>query len=100
MSFAADVQPIFGLRLGGRNGMDAYFEVKTRNRGRRGGGGRMRNEPIAVIVSLRKYGPIDKVEDLVTNFDKMSHHCEQLATERLVPDLLTPIARQITSSSA
>ncbi len=100
-STITDVQPIFGLRLGGREGMEAYFEVKTRNRGRRsGGGGRTRNEPIAVIVSVRKSGPIDKVEDLITNFDKMSHHCEQLATERLVPDLLTPISRQITSSSA
>ena len=98
-----DVQPIFGLRMGGRDGIDAYFEVKTRHRGRRsggGGGGRFRNEPIAVIVNVRKNGPINQVEDLVTNFNEMSHHCEQLATERLVPDLLTPIARQITSSSA
>jgi hypothetical protein len=94
----ADMQPMFGLRVGGRGGLEAFFEVKTRSRGRRGG--RSRNEPIVVIVSVRKYGPIDKVEQLVDNFKQMSTFAEQLATERLVPVLLTPIVRQITSSSA
>lgn len=96
-----DVQPIFGFRVGGRQGWEAYFEVKTRSRGRRSrGGGGGRGEPIGVAVSVRKYGPIDRVSDLEKNFQEMAQHAEQLATERLVPDLLTPIARQITSSNA
>lgn len=94
-----DVQPVLGMRLEGRRGLEAYFEVKTRRRGRRGGS-RYRQEPIGVVVSVRKYGPINEVEDLVTNFKKMAQYAEQLATERLVPHLLMPIARQITSSSA
>ena len=96
-----DVQPLFGFRVGGRQGWEAYFEVKTRSRGRRGrGGGGSRGEPIGVAVSIRKYGPVNRVGDLGTNFQEMTQHAEQLATERLVPDLLTPIARQITSSNA
>jgi hypothetical protein len=95
-----DVQPVFGFRIGGRDGVEVYFEVKTRNRGRRSGGARFRNEPLGVVVSVRKYGPIEKVDDLVTNFKLMATHAEQLAAERLVPELLTPIARYITSGSA
>ncbi|MDP6059497.1 MAG: hypothetical protein QGH33_11425 [Pirellulaceae bacterium] len=95
----SDVQPVFGLRLGGRGGLEVYFEVKTRNRRRRHRGP-FRNEPIGVVLSVRKYGPIEHIDDLVTNFKNMAHHAERLTTERLVPDLLTPIARQITSSSA
>ena len=96
-----DVQPIFGLRLGGRDGVEVYFEVKTHSRRRRtGSGGRSRREPIGIVISVRKYGPLNQVADLVDNFKILTHHAEQLATERLVPDLLMPIARQITSSSA
>ena len=96
-----DVQPIFGFRVGGRQGWEAYFEVKTRSRGRRSRvSAGNRGEPIGVAVSIRKYGPVDKIDDLGKNFQEMAQHAEQLAAERLVPDLLTPIARQITSSNA
>jgi len=96
-----DVQPMFGFRVGGRQGWEAYFEVKTRSRGRRSrGSSGHRGEPISVSVSVRKYGPINRIDDLGKNFQNMAQYAEQLATDRLVPDLLTPIARQITSSNA
>lgn len=95
-----DVQPAFGLALTERGDTQAYFEVKTRTKSRRGQSGRFRNEPISIFLTLRKYGPIHNLEDLHQVFEQLAQHAEGLATERLVPSLLTPIARQITSSSA
>lgn len=95
-----DVQPVFGLSLSERGDLQASFEVKTRTKTRRGQSRRYQNEPLSIFLSVRKFGPIQQVEELPVLFDKLTHHAEALATERLVPNLLTPIARQITSSNA
>jgi hypothetical protein len=93
-----DVQPMFGMALDDRGEMQAYFEVKTRTRGRRGQPSRYPDEPISLYVTVRRYGPVHKLEELEAAFVTLAEHAEMLATERLVPDLLTPIARQIPSS--
>lgn len=95
-----DVQPVFGVNLTESGDMQAYFEVKTRRRSRRGSARASRHEPISIFLTVRKYGPVDSVDDLSTHFETLAQHCENLANERLVPGLLTPIARHITSSSA
>lgn len=95
-----DVQPVFGVSLSPRGDTQAYFEVKTRTKSRRGQSTRFRNEPVSIFLTVRRYGPVHKLEELDKIFEDLSHHAETLATERLVPSLLTPIARQITSSSA
>jgi len=95
-----DVQPGLGMTLNSRGDLQAYFEVKTRTRGRRGQTRQSRQEPISVMLSIRQYGPVDAINNLHKVFDEMKDHAERLAAERLVPHLLTPIARQITSSSA
>jgi len=95
-----DVQPAFGMALNQRGDLQAYFEVKTRTRGRRGQTRQSREEPISVVLSIRQYGPVDAINSLHKAFDQMKDQAEHLATERLVPHLLTPIARHITSSSA
>lgn len=95
-----DVQPVFGVNLTESGDMQGYFEVKTRRRSRRGSARASRHEPISIFLTVRKYGPVDSVEDLREHFDTLASHCENLANERLVPGLLTPIARHITSSSA
>jgi hypothetical protein len=95
-----DVQPIFGLSLSKPGDLQAYFEVKTRKRSRRGSGKRYAEEPISLFLTLRKYGPVKRIEDLKHVFEVLVDQIEVLATERFVPDLLTPIARQITNSSS
>ncbi len=95
-----DVQPVFGLQLNRTGELQAFFEVKTRQRGRRGGAGRSRNEPISIFLTLRRYGPVDDIKHLGHEFNRLKDCAELLATERLVPGLLTPIARHITSGSA
>ena len=93
-----DVQPVFGLSLTPSGDTQAYFEVKTRPKNRRGSS--RAGEPISLFVTVRRYGPVDDVTHLLSLFDKLAQQTESLATDRLVPHLLTPIARHITSSSA
>ncbi len=95
-----DVQPVLGASLSDKGDLQAYFEVKTRTKSRRGSSGRYRHEPIGVFLTVRRYGPVGALEELMMILDDLSTQAESLATDRLVPDLLTPIARQITSSSA
>jgi len=97
----AEFQPQFGLSLNESGDLQATFEVKTRTKTRRGQPSRRYSgEPISLFLTLRKYGPVERIEDLKSVFDQLAHHAETLATERLVPRLLTPISRQITSSNA
>ncbi len=94
-----DVQPVFGLNLAEDGQLQAYFEVKTRRRSRRGSGRRYSQEPISLFVTIRNYGPIDKLDDLKQITTELGKYCEALATERLIPNLLNPIVQHISPSS-
>lgn len=95
-----DVQPVFGMALTPGGDVQAYFEIKTQAKTRRGTPRQGETEPISLFLSLRRFGPVDRIEDLPVRFDQLIEHAETLATERLVPHLLTPIAKHITSGSA
>jgi len=95
-----DVQPVFGVSLNRKGDLQAYFEVKTRSRSRRGHSRASREEPISILLTIRKYGPIASIKDLLSVFDLLKDQAEYLAADQVVPHLLTPIARQITSSNA
>lgn len=94
-----DVQPVFGLNLAEDGKLQAYFEVKTRRRSRRGSGKRYAQEPISLFVTLRNYGPVEKLDDLKGITTELGQFCETLASERLIPDLLNPIVQHISPSS-
>lgn len=95
-----DCQPVWGINLSDQGDKQAYFEVKTRRRSRRGSAKAFRDEPISIFLTVRKYGPVEDTDDLKKTLDNLGAAAEQLANDRLVPGLLTPIARSITSSSA
>ena len=95
-----DVQPVFGVSLSKGGDLQGFFEIKTRTRSRKGGSSRYADEPLSVFVTVRKYGPIRQVEELVKMFDLLSSHGEKLVEDYAVPNLVLPIARQITSSNA
>lgn len=94
-----DAQPVFGMSISDDGQLQAYFEVKTRRRSRRGSGRRYSSEPISIFVTLRRYGPIDKLDDLKDISTLLAQHCEALVTDRLIPNLLNPILQHITPSS-
>ena len=95
-----DAQPSFGFSLDKSGDRQVYFEVKTRQKSRRGRSSRYSDEPISIFLTLRQYGPVNDVEQLQSVYDELAQHCEQLAGDHLIPDLLTPIARYITTGSA
>jgi hypothetical protein len=94
-----DAQPVFGMNLSEDGNLQAYFEVKTRRRTRRGSGRRYAEEPISLFVTLRRYGPIDKLDDLQELTVMLGQHCEALAADRLIPNILNPIVQHISPSS-
>jgi len=95
-----DVQPMFRVAFDQPGDLQATFEVRTRQKSRRGSSQAFRNEPISLFLVCRQYGPVDKVQDMQPMFDQLAHYCEKLANEKLIPNVLAPIARHITSSSA
>ncbi|MFN3166691.1 MAG: hypothetical protein ACE37H_06460 [Phycisphaeraceae bacterium] len=94
-----DCQPFVSVNLNDSGDLQAYFEVKTRQKSRRGSAGRYRDEPISVFLTVRKYGPVDTIDHLQSYLPELAEHCGQLAIDKLVPELLTPISRCITSSA-
>jgi len=98
-SHVLEMQPAFGMSLTESGDLQAYFEVKTRRKNRRGRSGRYRNDPISVLLTLRRYGSVREVGELTDLFNELAARGEALLNERLVPSLLLPISRQITSSS-
>ena len=95
-----DIQPLLGASLSDRGDLQVYFEVKTRTKSRRGSSQHYKDEPISLFVTVRRYGPMDSIDAMPEVFKQIADQAETLATEGLVPDLLMPIARQITSSNA
>jgi len=96
-----EVEPMFAMSLNEKGDLQVSYEVKTRNKTRRGRASRRyQQEPISIFLTIRKYGPVQHINDLKKIFDVLVQQAECLATERLVPNLLIPISRQITSNNA
>ncbi len=95
-----DMQPVFGFNIGDAGDTQATFEVKTRERTRRGSNrSAARDEPITVFVTVRRHGPITDLKQLPVVGNELIELAERLATDQLVPELLTPIAQHITPRS-
>jgi hypothetical protein len=93
-----DLQPLLGMALDERCGLQAFFEVKTRTSMGQIRADRYRTEPISVFLTVRRNGPIDKVDELPAWMSEIRRDAERLATDKLVPHLLTPISRAIIGS--
>ncbi|MEE9404901.1 MAG: hypothetical protein V3V20_08405 [Algisphaera sp.] len=94
-----DVQPVFGHALNESGSLQAYYEVKSRPKSRRGSSKKYAGEPLSLFLTLRQYGPMGELDTLGTVMDGLHERLETLAAEKLVPSLLRPIAERITSSA-
>lgn len=103
---ALDVQPFFTFALDPDRKVQVNFEVKTRSGemeasedapppSESGGS----DEPISVFLSLRRLGPIDNIEELPTIFESLTAAAEELANDRVIPHLIMPISKAISSRS-
>ncbi len=93
-----DVQPVIGVALDDRAALQAFFEVKTRTTAAQVRADRYRTEPISIFLTVRRSGPIEKIDQLPGILDELAARCEHLATQRAIPQLVHPISRAILGS--
>jgi len=94
-----DAQPYFGIALTPECDLQAYVEVKSRTTTFEMRSGNFEGEPISVFLTARKYwglqGTAAPAEALLTLFDV----ADELATEKVVPNFVNPLAAAIASRS-
>jgi len=102
---ALDVQPFFTFALDPERKVQVNFEVKTRATETEGGeeippsSEGAPDEPISVFLSLRRLGPIESVEELPRILEALASAAEEIANERVIPHLIMPINKAISSRS-
>ncbi|MCK4871915.1 MAG: hypothetical protein KAS72_04230 [Phycisphaerales bacterium] len=93
-----DVQPFIGMSLDAACDLQAYFEVKTRTPTRDVRAGEYHPEPISVYLTVRKYGAVDRREDLAETFESVRRQAEQLVEDRVLPHLVAPLRQAIETA--
>lgn len=87
-----DAQPFVGFALTQSAELQAYIEVKTRSRAREvhpvpeGA-----PQPISIYLTVRRYGPFQRMESFLESFGALAGHAERLAEERVIPCVVVPI---------
>ncbi len=94
-----DLQPVLGVSFDDDDDLRVYFEVKARTTPGQVRHERYRTEPLSIFCTLRRPGPVGKVDELPLLLDAMRIRGEQLLADTLVPSLLQPISRLIIGST-
>ncbi len=96
----SDCQPVLAFNVPSRE-FEVQLEVKTRAqhpappRESDGSG-----EPISVYLTLRRFGAVSEVADLLTILNSLVRQGEDLAESRVVPQLLVPLRDAIASGNS
>jgi hypothetical protein len=85
-----DAQPFVALALSDAPDMHVYLEVKTRLPVTREGA-----DPLSVMLTVRRTGPVRALGDLPTHLAALSGHGERLVEQRLIPRVLVPLRDRI-----
>jgi hypothetical protein len=93
-----DVQPAISVSLGDGQ-TEASFRVEARTTASQVRNDRYRTEPVSIFLSMRRIGPLAKVEQLGTMFDQLRADGERLVEDKLIPNLLRPINEAIIGSA-
>jgi hypothetical protein len=91
-----ECQPAFGVTLNDDRTLEAFFEVKT-GAPRQGRGMEGPSDPISVYVTLRRYGPVGRIDDLPADLDRLAARGEDLVASVAIPRMLNPIREMIGS---
>ena len=89
-----DCQPMFGVRLDAAAQIEAHLEVKTRTSAEPKRGPTT-SDSISVYFILRSYAPVTDITKLVTTFDRLRRHGEELVESRVVPEIIVPLRQEI-----
>ena len=95
-----DTQPYFGIALTPGCDLQAYVEAKSRTTTFEVRNETFENQPISVFLTTRQYwglegAPLSLTDSLKTLFDV----AEELATDKVVPNFVNPLASAIASRS-
>lgn len=95
-----DCQPLVGVKLSRQDDVEVHFEVKTRQQSpgtpREDGA----QDPISVYLTMRRFGAVSDVKELVQVFGWMTRLGEELAESRVIPRVLVPLRDAIASGNA
>ncbi len=92
-----ECQPMVGVAFEGDDRVEASFEVKTRAKSAEPRGAEPRDEPISILLVMRRLGPLPEISILPTVLDDLMERGEALVDSRVVPNLLMPIRDTIVS---
>jgi hypothetical protein len=94
-----DAQPYVGIALTPECDLQAYVEVKSRTTTYEVRSGTFEASPISVLLTVRKYWGVDGPASLVEGLESLFNAADELATERVVPIFVNPLAAAIASRS-
>jgi hypothetical protein len=90
-----DAQPFVALALSDAPDMHVYLEVKTRLPRGETAVTREGADPLSVMLTVRRTGPVRALGDLPTHLAALSGHGERLVEQRLIPRVLVPLRDRI-----
>ncbi|MFZ9689064.1 MAG: hypothetical protein ACO3DS_04420, partial [Phycisphaerales bacterium] len=90
-----DAQPFLALVLSDAPDMHVYLEVRTRTPRGEPVAAREGGDPLSVMLTVRRTGPVARLEDLPTHQAALAGHGERLVEQRLLPRVLAPLRARL-----
>ncbi len=94
-----DAQPYYGIALNADCDLQAYLEVKSRTSTYEIRSDSFESKPITVFLTIRKYWSINQPASLAEGLIVLLDHGDELASEKIVPQFVNPLAAAIASRS-
>lgn len=98
----SDCQPVIAFAADSRE-HEIQFEVKTRadaSASPREIADSQAHEPISVYLTLRRFGAVTEVAELLTIMGRLVQQGEELVENRVIPQLLVPLRDAIASGNS
>lgn len=92
-----ECSPMLGIALDDACSLQAQVEIKSRSSARQVRTGDYREEPLSIYLTVRKYGPIDDLKDLLKVQSLLIEQAVELIDSRILPHILTPLRDTIAS---
>lgn len=94
-----DAQPYLGITLTPACDLQAYLEVKSRTGTYEVRTQNYEAQPLSVMLTIRKYWGVGEDQPLAATHRRMCDECDELASTKIVPLLINPLAQAIASRS-
>jgi hypothetical protein len=94
-----DSQPYMGISLSPTCDLQAYVEVKSRTATYEVRTNTYEPQPLTVFLTIRKYWGYSRDTSLLGSYREMVEHADTLASGKVVPLFVNPLAQAIASQS-